>query len=232
MAISFDAASNSAVQTISNPYSWSHVCTGSNLFLAVDVEMLSVPGTTVTGITYNGVAMSFIGARSTVSGAGRVECWGLIAPATGSNTIAVTLSASCTSISTAASYAGVNQSTATEGFTSNQATNGGAADATLTITTTTDKCWDHVACVADDDAITPGQTSRNNVSSSLVGSGTNEDSNSEITPAGGSAFFYTDVGAGKTWAIAGYGILPVAAPVPPLAKSVIVRQAAARASFY
>lgn len=207
--IVYDTSSNSGFQTLSSSYSWSHTCTGANRFLAVDIELLSV-AQTVSGITYNGVALSLIGARTTVSSVGRVECWGLIAPATGSNTIAVTLTGAVASAGTAVSYANVNQTTATEAFNSAQATNVGAADATVAITTVTDNDWVHAACVSNDTSITAGQTSRNNVTDS-AGTGADEDTNAAVSPAGVQTMSYTGIGAGQTWAIAGYGIRPVSA---------------------
>lgn len=206
--IAFDAASNSGYQAAASTYSWSHTCTGSNRFLAVDVSLLSA-GSTVTGITYNGVALSFIGAQSTVTSFGRVECWGLVAPASGTNTIAVTLSGSIASAGTAVSYTGVNQSLPTEAFNSAQATNVGAADATVTVTTVADNDWVHAAIATSDAAITAGQTSRNNVTGA-GGSAADEDTG-PVTPAGGQAMTYTGVGALATWAIGGYGIRPTSA---------------------
>lgn len=208
--VKYDAVSNSGYQAASSSYSWSHVCSGSDRFLAVDVSILSVPGTTVTGITYNGVAMTLIGAKSTVSGAGRVESWGLVAPAADSNTIAVTLSASVVSAGNAVSYSGVHQSTASEAFNSAQATNVGAADATVSVTTATDNDWVHGALATDDLSVTAGQVSRNNVSGA-GGSAADEDTAIPTSPAGAVTTSYTGVGALATWAIGGYGIRPVSA---------------------
>lgn len=204
--VQFDAVSNSGYQAAASTYSWSHVCSGTNRFLAVDISMLSA-GQTVTGITYNGVALSLIGARTTVTSFGRIESWGLANPTSGSNTIAVTLSGSIASAGTAVSYTGVDQTTPTEAFNSNQATNVGAADATVTVTSITDNCWIHAAVATSDASITAGQTSRNNVTGA-GGSGADEDTG-PITPAGGTAMNYTGVGALATWAIGGYGIRPV-----------------------
>lgn len=233
--IAFDAATNSGYQAAASTYSWSHTCTGTERFLSVDIEVLSVPGTTVTGITYNGVALTLIGTQATVSGAGRVECWGLIAPASGSNTIAVTLSASVASAGTAVSYTGVDQTTATEGFAGAQATNVGAADATVSVTTVLLNSWVHAAVVSDDTAITAGQTTRNNVTGAL-GSGADEDTG-PVNPAGATSMSYTNVGALATWAIAGYAIRPAqvttpAAPVVVFPHIVVHSQAVQTASFY
>jgi hypothetical protein len=211
--ILFDAASNSGYQAAQSTYTFNRTVTGSNTFLAVDVELLSVPGTTVTSVVDDSgggnVSMSFIGAKSTISGAGRVESWGLVAPATGTKSIQVNLSASIASAATAVSYTGVHQTTPTEAFNSAQATNVGAADATVSITSIADNTWIHGACVTDDTAITANQTTRNNVTGAL-GSGADEDTG-PVTPAGVTAVSYTNVDALKTWAIAGYAIRPLAA---------------------
>ena len=210
--ILFDAAGNSGYQAASANYTFSRTVTGANTFLAVDVEMFSVPGTTVTSVTDDdgggNVAMTLIGVKSTVSGAGRVECWGLVNPAIGTKTIRVILSASIASAAGAVSYTGVHQTVPTEAFNSAQATNIGAADAEVTVTSIAEQCWIHAACAADDTAITAGQRSRNNVTGAL-GSGANEDFGPQA--AGAKLMNYTDVGAAVTWAIAGYAIRPTTA---------------------
>lgn len=211
--IQFNAVANSGYQTAVSTYTFNRTLDGSNRFLAVDIEILSVPGTTVTSVIddFGGGAnnLTLIGVRSTVSGAGRVECWGLIAPTVGTKTIQVNLSASVASAATAVSYTGVHQTVPTEAFASNQATNVGAADATVSVTSIADNCWVHAACVTDDGSITAGQTARNNVTGGL-GSGANEDTG-PVTPAGSTTMNYTGIGALSTWAIAGYALRPIAA---------------------
>ena len=210
LGIQFDSASNSGYQAASSSYSWSHTCSGSNRFLSVDIAVLSVLGTTVTGITYNSIALSFLGSKTSGTGSDRIETWGLIAPATGSNTIAVTLSASVASSGVAVSYTGVHQTSPTEGFNSNEGTNGGSpADATVDITSVANNCWIHAAVATNDTTITANQTTRNNVSGAL-GSGADEDFGPQ-TPAGTKTMSYTNVGALAPWAIAGYALRPTAA---------------------
>lgn len=209
--ITFDAASNSGDQAASANYTFNRTVTQANPYLSVNVELLTVTGATVTSVTDDdgggNNALTFIGARSTVTGAGRVECWGLAGPVSGTKAIRVILSASIESVSTAQIHGGVNQTSPIEAFNSNQATNVGAANATVTVTPVSDNCWVIAACVANDTAITAGQTSRNNVSGTL-GSGADEDSGL-IHPATATTMTYS-VGASKTWAIAGYAIRPVA----------------------
>lgn len=209
--ILFDAASNSGYQTAQSTYSWSHTCTGSNRYLAVGIAMLSVGGASVTGITYNGVAMSLVDARASVTGAIRAELWGLVAPASGTNTIAVTLTAPLDSIGEAVSFTGVNQTFATEGAADASATNVGAADATVNVTTVADNDWTVDIVATSDTAITvgAGQTSRNNVSGALGSGGMSTEG--PKTPAGSVTMSWTDVDALKTWSIVSVALRPTAA---------------------
>jgi hypothetical protein len=211
IGILFDSASNSGYKTANASYSWSHTCTGSNRILLVGISMLSVAGSSVSSITYNGVALSLIRAKASVTGAVRVELWGLVAPATGSNTIEVTLSVALDSIGGAISLTGVNQTSPYEGDNDSSATNVGAADATVNVTTVADNDLVVDVVASDDTAITvgAGQTQRNNVTGTL-GSGAMSTEGPK-TPAGSVTSSWTDVGALATWSIVSVGIRPVAA---------------------
>lgn len=210
--IQFDAAANSGYQAASSSYTFNRTVTGANTFLAVDVSLLSA-GQTVTSVIDDSaggaVPLSFIGAKSTVTSFGRVESWGLVAPAAGTKAIQVNLSGAIASVGSAVSYTGVHQSSPTESYNSAQATNVGAADATVTVTPVADQTWLHAAVATDDGSITAGQTSRNNTSG-VGGSGADEDTG-PISPATGTALSYTGIGALATWAIGGYAIRPVSA---------------------
>lgn len=214
--IEFDAASNSGLQTAQTTYDFNRTVTGTNRFLAVDVSILSA-GQTVTSVVDDvaggAVAMTFIGARSTVTSFGRIETWGLAAPASGTKSIRVTLSGSVTSVGMAVSYKNVHQTSPFEAFNSNQGTNVGAADATVDITPIADQTWIHAAIATDDASVTAGQTSRNNVSGGATLSGADEDKG-PISPAAATTMSYTGVGALATWAIAGYAIRPISASSP------------------
>lgn len=215
MSIAFDAASNSGTQTAQSTYTFARTITGASTFLGVDVSLLSAGASVVSIIDNYDVAPSnlrLIGLKATVTALGSVECWGLSGAVPGTKNVQVNLSGSITSAATAASYTGVHQTSPTEAFNSAQATNVGAADATVNVTTIADNCWVHGAVVANDDAIAAVQTSRNNVSFAAVGSGANEDNNAAKTPAGAVTLSYTGVGALKTWAIGGYAIRPTTAP--------------------
>lgn len=208
--INFDNKSNSGYQAASAGYSWSHICYGSNRYLVVGVGMLSL-AQTVSGITYNSIALTFLGAQSSVSGAARVELWGLVNPATGSNTVAVTLTGAIASAATAASYDWVHQTTPTEAFSSTQATNVGAADATVNVITVADNDWVVDIVATDDTAITvgAGQVQRSNVTGA-GGSAANSDEGPK-TPAGSVTMSWTNIAALATWAIAAIALRPFGA---------------------
>lgn len=208
--IAFDGASNSGYQAAASTYSWSHTCAGANRYLVVGVSMLSL-AQTVTGITCNGVALTLIGVKASISGAARVELWGLVAPASGSNTVAVTLSGAIASSAGAVSFTGVHQTSPIEGFNSAQATNVGAADAMVNVTTVATDDWTVDVVATDDGSISvgAGQTERVNVTGA-GGSGAMS-SEGNKTPAGAVTMSWTGVGALSTWAIGSVGLRPVAA---------------------
>lgn len=210
MDIIHDTDSNSGYQTVSS-YSWSHTCTGLNGYLVVGIAMLSL-AQTVTSVTYKGANLSLIGVRSSITGAARVELWGKSAPASGSNTIVVTLSGTIASAANASSYTGVNQNTPIETFNSAQATNVGAADATVSATTIADNVWNVDVTASDDTSITvnAGQTVTGNVSG-VGGSGTMSYKGPK-TPPGNVTMGWTNIGALATWAIASVSLRPLSAP--------------------
>jgi uncharacterized repeat protein (TIGR01451 family) len=98
--ILFDAASRATAGLTSNAnpvvVSWSHTTTtAANRYIVAEISIQLAGGTvgtnvTVTGVTYGGTAMGFLGG-STRTTTVRTELWGLVAPASGTNTIAVTV---------------------------------------------------------------------------------------------------------------------------------------------
>lgn len=225
----FDAASNSGYQAASSSYSWSHTCTGADRYLVVGISMLSL-AQSVSGITYNGVAMTLIGTQASVTGAARVELWGLVAPATGSNTIAVTLTGAIASAGCATSFTNVNQSVPTEAFNSAQATNVGAADATVNVTTVADNDMTVDIVCSDDASITvgAGQTERANVTGA-GGSGAMS-TEGPVSPAGSTTMSWTAVGALATWAIGSVALRPVGSTSDFTAASAVTASPASSSS--
>lgn len=98
MPILFDAVTNSSNDTTPNAViSWSHtVAVQPNRILLVGVaneEPNAAAGDlVVTGITYNGVALTKLDSAQDADGSttNRTELWYLLAPATGANTVEVT----------------------------------------------------------------------------------------------------------------------------------------------
>lgn len=205
--IAFDAASNSGYKAAESSYSWNHTCTGNDRYLTVGISMLSL-AQTVSGITYNGVAMTLLGVQSSITGAARVELWGLVAPATGSNSIAVTLTDSIASAGNASSYVNVHQSDSTESFKSAQATNVGPADAEVDITPIADGCMLLNIVCTDDTVILSGETETGNVSGA---GGSGGMAYYYQTTAGPYSLRWQAVDALMTWAIGGIALRPITA---------------------
>lgn len=117
MAIAVDVSSNSGIKAaIAADWTWSHTCTGSNLVLYVAVvarDATNINNRTVSGVTYNGVALTSIDSRDRATGTIQTSLWRLIAPATGAHTISVAMTAYNTNIAygMATSFTGVNQTT-------------------------------------------------------------------------------------------------------------------------
>lgn len=133
MAIAYDATSKSTFTT--NP-SWSHTCTGDDRILVVVAGAVS---DNISGITYNSVALTQI-TETTYPGAGHagLSIWYLVAPATGSNTIAVSSSSACGAV--AVSYTGVKQTGVPD---SSNVNNNAVGTNSLTTSTTVvaSNCW-------------------------------------------------------------------------------------------
>lgn len=124
----FDNSSTSTYEAALSTYSWNHtVGTNSNRLLTVGVSIFATGS--VTGITYGGVALTKL--RSDDTGVYRSEIWYLIAPASGTASVAVTLSASLTSIAGAASWWNVDQ---TNPFSANAGGTGTNTPASAAVT--------------------------------------------------------------------------------------------------
>jgi hypothetical protein len=142
-AIAFDAVSNSGGLTNTSSFSWSHTSTGSDLVLTVGVSTReNTSGSTngkVTGVTYNSVAMTEgqTDLRDTAS-SNRIytQLWYLAGPATGENTVSVTLTATTDEAKAGAmSFTGVDQTTPKD---ASNGTNGSGTTPSIAVTTVAD----------------------------------------------------------------------------------------------
>ena len=140
--IAFDNGTTLAAMQTAAVGSWSHTSTGSNLVLVCGVTYWHNDATlTVNGITYNGVALTKI-RTDTHSGDNTKESdlWYLIGPATGSNTVEVTMNKTAGNDWGAAvvSLTGVDQASPLD------ADNGASGDSTtisVSVTTVADNSW-------------------------------------------------------------------------------------------
>lgn len=108
MAIAFDATSSGS-STGSTTLTVAHTCTGANRLLLCYIA--STAADNVTGVTYNGVAMTEAVKAANSFAGGEVYIYYLIAPATGANNIVVTKTGTTGTLAMlSASYTGALQS--------------------------------------------------------------------------------------------------------------------------
>ena len=137
MAIAFDAVTKNSTIDTGTSYSFSHTCTGSNRLLVVSVNGNGTD--TITGITYNSVAMTLVDKQATPTDRWNYTFY-LLNPDTGAHNVTVTSSGAFTgSAATAHSYTGVKQSGQPDSSAKNTAT--AASDITVSTTTIADNCW-------------------------------------------------------------------------------------------
>lgn len=140
MAIALDATSSSANQ-VGSSVTFAHTCSGSNRILIVGISIAAgIP--TVSSVTYNGVALTQIASVLGVAADRRTELWYLIAPATGSNNIVVTLSGAPGAFFNvgAVSYTGAKQSGQPD-VSANTSNTTAVTTTSQSVTTTTNNCW-------------------------------------------------------------------------------------------
>jgi len=202
MAIAFDAVSSGGGGGTSQTFS--HTCTGTNRLLFVG-GMNQESSSTITGVTYDGVALTEIDSSSQTNNS--VSLWYLIAPSTGANDVVVTRSTSTDALlGVGVSYTGCLQSGVPDSYN----TGGAGSGTSLSIATTTvaDNCWitgifrNEVAVnVAGDN------TTMRNSSSISMG-----DTNADQSPAGSHSI-------GVTWSGSGRNVGVVASFAPAAVKT-------------
>lgn len=113
MAIAFDASTTPGSFPTGSS-SWSHTTSGSNRILFVGIT--SVAGDLVTAVTYAGASMTLIGKATRPGGAVTTYLYYRIAPTSGANNVAVTITGSVQWAGNAVSYTGVNQTGQPDSF--------------------------------------------------------------------------------------------------------------------
>ena len=148
--IALDATAGPS-NTDGKAHSFMHTCAGSNLILFV-VAGVHTNTATVTGVTYNGVALSSVGTIAN-GGNSTVSLWYLVGPAKGAHEVVITANASDRIVGISASYTGVKQSAPLESSsTGGPTTNSSYSQA---VTTVSDNCWAIMGGLADNGGVRP-----------------------------------------------------------------------------
>ena len=114
-AITVDAVSSA--QASASTLSFAHTTgTGTNRLMLVGV---ATAGQNVSSVTYNGIALSFVGGVADVGGTKpRSEIWSLTNPPSGTASVVVTLAGSANMVAGVTTFSGVNQTNALGTFAS------------------------------------------------------------------------------------------------------------------
>jgi trimeric autotransporter adhesin len=125
LAITTNSMSASSTTAATTTLTWSHtVNAGSNRVLIVGLSIDN--GSTATGVTYGGQAMTLVG-RTVSAGNGTIELWSLVAPTVGTANIVASIGTAEKVVGGAASFDGVDQATPTSGGVTGTAGTGSAA---------------------------------------------------------------------------------------------------------
>lgn len=182
MPVVFDAASNGQGGVVTT-LNINHTCTGTDRLLVVGCSINSGASASVSGVTYNGVSMTSAGAAPIDGGNTEVSLWYLVAPATGSNTIAITITGTISGISAGGvSFTGVHQTTPVGTYAS---ATGNSTTATVNVTSATNEMVvDVCGCFFTSTlSVGAGQTQRFNAQAGFVvtGAGSTEAGASSVT---------------------------------------------------
>lgn len=177
--IAFDASTQGTAGSTS-PQTYSHTTSGSDRILFVSIFTQG----SVTGVTYNGVAMTELGTTSYSTPTGVSYLFMLVNPASGANNVVVTHSGSFTA-SVAASYTGAKQTDQPDAAAVTNTTGAGTATSlSTTITTVADNSWLVTSTATESgSALTAGagaflRQTGSNIAVALF------DTNGAVTPAG------------------------------------------------
>jgi hypothetical protein len=204
--IEFDAISSGGNGGTSQTFS--HTCTGIDRLLFVG-GFNQEASSTITGVTYDGVALTEIDSSSQTNNS--VSLWYLIAPSTGASDVVITRSTSSNALTgVAVSYTGCLQS----GVPDSDNTGGAGSGSTLTIATTTveDNCWITGIFRNESGVNSAGDnTTMRNSSSIAMG-----DTNGSQSPAGSHS-----IAASWSGSVRNVGVVASFAPAPAVVTAVV-----------
>jgi hypothetical protein len=135
MAITFGHFTDGSFSS-STSHTWNHDCTGDDYLLVI--VHAQGGNANITGVTYNGAAMTFIGENTPDTPGSAVAWYGLVAPASGSNAVLISKTAGTYGVAESISFSGVDQATPSTGLTGTRilptASPNGIAAFTMTMT--------------------------------------------------------------------------------------------------
>lgn len=180
MAIAFDSVSSGTITATNTSVTFAHTVSGSNTIGHVFVtQQNDASANRITGITWNGTAMSLIGTPYTNSGGDTLYLWELINPTTGD--IIVTRTGTTNSgFCQAISHSGAKQSSQPDATASANTTTTSLA---TNITTVADNCWT-ILGTYDSDGGTITASTNSTQRNALTTYCKLFDNNTAITPAG------------------------------------------------
>lgn len=198
MAVAYDtvSAGGFTAATTSPVLTFSHTCTGTNLVLIAipNSGSATVGDDNISGVTYNGVAMTRFEYKDVITNCGSLYAYYLINPATGAHDVVmtgVTRGANYRIYGRAVSYTGVDQTSPIDAHTNNSqlATN----TFNTSLSSVNDNCWHVEASISANNTQSAGTGTTQRGDSSASGIGV-YDANSAKTPAGSVTLQQTDTG--------------------------------------
>jgi hypothetical protein len=222
MALAFDAASTAKISNNATTITWSHTCTGSELGLLVGVSYRNDVAQTITGVTYNGVAMTSVGTIAN-GGTVAVDIWKLSAPASGAHNVVVTFSANVgRAVTGAVSFTGAHQTTASLTGTFASATGTSTAPSVAVTSAAGEIVLDTVGINSStvDATVGAGQTSLWN---DVTANGGADKEGAGSTEAGAASVTMSwTTGSSHVWAIGGVSVVPAVAAAASTAKNLLL----------
>lgn len=201
----FDAASN-ASGSGAGPFTFSHTTSGSDRVMWIGISYYH-PSVTISAVTYNAVAATLVPLASADNGDYHARLYYLIAPATGSNTVSVSVSGSVYSLGVGVTtVTGANQTTP---YGTAVTATGNDSTPTVNVLAASDELAIDTLCIIHSGTLSVGssQTSRWNA---ITSNGFIKYAGSTEAGAGTTTMSWSNTTA-QTWALVAVAIKPVAA---------------------
>lgn len=212
-AIAFDSSQTAGMNGVTS-ITFSHTITGTDTYLQV-CAFTNKTTDQVTGVTYNGAAMTRSTTFRSLTGVGGMSMYRLINPDTGTHNVVVSSSASTYMRAFSASYTGANQSSQPDATGENS---GSGTTVTATLTTVASGAWMTSCAFGSGASFTSfSGTQRQNTGEP----GAYQDSNGTVSPGPNNQTFTNTSSVNFIWAA--LSINPTAAAsTPPSSQELIL----------